>query len=357
MAATLGSEHALDLLRLANAAKEALKARIRSCAIKCDFRSGYVFVGLRPSPHAALRAMADYWRLQLGMRDAYFLAGGELHEHVRSPLYQCGLLDPTAGTFDPIKLLTALARRLRDFGGLLFEGSRARRISDQRANCIIVETDDGSVLADHVVICTNACHQTLFAPTSRSIIPVTCSAIATNPLDGSDIREILPTRISGSDWRMAPDYWTVTADNRILFGNGGFHLRPLTTNNPSRLAQRLGRIFPPLRGVTVDRCWHGTIAMTRGHLPDIGRRGRNVWVARGYNGVGLALAYYAGVLIADAITGRTDAIKTFERIPSRYFPTGYLRLPALLMDAFSPAFSRRVAGQGLREHFFDPTVQ
>jgi hypothetical protein len=25
--------------------------------------------------------------------------------------------------------------------------------------------------------------------------------------------------------------------------------------------------------------------------------------------------------------------------------------------AASPAFSRRVAGQGLREHFFDPTVQ
>jgi gamma-glutamylputrescine oxidase len=101
------------------------------------------------------------------------------------------------------------------------------------------------------------------------------------------------------------------------------------------MSRRLAAVFPALKDVAIDRCWEGEVAVTRAMLPRIGRVGRNMWIAHGYCGVGLALAYLAGSMISEAIAGRGSALDSFARIPHKQWPVGLMELPTKAWVAMS----------------------
>src|SRR5262249_36189270 len=64
--------------------------------------------------------------------------------------------------------------------------------------------------------------------------------------------------------------------------------------------------FPELREVAVTHRWGGPIAFALDFLPAVGVTGayRNVFYSVGYAGHGIAMASYAGTMLADLLLGR-----------------------------------------------------
>ena len=60
-----------------------------------------------------------------------------------------------------------------------------------------------------------------------------------------------------------------------------------------------------------------------------------VFSAQGYSGQGVALASYAGKVIAEKITGDGETFATMANIPMQSFPGGrFLRNPTMKMGMF-----------------------
>jgi gamma-glutamylputrescine oxidase len=326
MVRILGAEHTRQLHRLAHLGKEMLKRRLHTLP-SCDFRPGYISAGLGPKHCSALESVPRYWLQCLDITGALYLSSKELSAHVRSPLYQCGLFDPTGGSLDPLKLLHGLATTVAKRGGLIFEKSPALKIAKLTHGQLVIETDAGSVVANHVILCGNAYLDRLYPGARAYIMPVRSGGILTQPLDADVIDSMLPKRTAGSDWRFDADFWSVTADDRLLFGAGGVHLKRALCGSKHAIAARLTTVFPQLSKAKIERCWEGSVAQTRNGLPQIGRLEENVWVAHGYNGIGLAMGFLAGMMIANAVCGQQHLIAAFESIKHNPFPYGWSGLP------------------------------
>ena len=71
----------------------------------------------------------------------------------------------------------------------------------------------------------------------------------------------------------------------------------------------LEKIYPFLKGVKIDYAWGGKLAITMNRLPFYKEMNKGkVLSAQGYSGQGVALASYAGKVIADKITGDGEDI-------------------------------------------------
>jgi gamma-glutamylputrescine oxidase len=91
------------------------------------------------------------------------------------------------------------------------------------------------------------------------------------------------------------------------------------------------RIYPGLAGTRIEHAWGGTLAVTLPRLPYIRRVRPGVYAAAGYSGQGVALAPFAGKVIAAAIAGDTGRLDRFAALPVPRFPGGRLmRYPALV---------------------------
>ena len=96
------------------------------------------------------------------------------------------------------------------------------------------------------------------------------------------------------------------------------------------MRRHLARIYPALANVGIDFAWGGTLAITMKRLPFIRRVRPGVYAAAGYSGQGVALAPFAGKVLADAILGDPARLDRFAALPCPPFPGGkLLRSPAL----------------------------
>jgi gamma-glutamylputrescine oxidase len=73
------------------------------------------------------------------------------------------------------------------------------------------------------------------------------------------------------------------------------------------------------------------LAITMHRLPFIRRLKPGAYVAAGYSGQGVAMAPFAGKVLADSIGGDSSRLDAFAALPAPPFPGGrLLRHPALV---------------------------
>jgi gamma-glutamylputrescine oxidase len=93
----------------------------------------------------------------------------------------------------------------------------------------------------------------------------------------------------------------------------------------------------------VDHAWGGTLAVTIHRLPYIRKVRSGVYAAAGYSGQGVALAPFAGKVIADAIRSAPGRLDEFAALPAPRFPGGkLLRKPALVAGMLWYALRDRI---------------
>jgi gamma-glutamylputrescine oxidase len=326
----VGREDARRLFDLSIEALDLTQSLIREYAIDCDYRPNHVHVAVKPRHVRELRQWARELHEDYGYSSVRLLNRDQLRDHVRSDRYLSGLLDARSGHLQPLKYTHGLASAAETAGAVIYENSEVLRYEDGRE--VRVHTAEGSVRCAHLVLCGNAYIGAVAPSLSRRILGVGTYIIATEPLDETRARSLLPSNAAVADINWILDYFRRSADNRLLFGGRVSY----SSVQPPRLAEsmrrRMVRVFPSLSDVKVANAWGGYLDITMSRAPDFGRLAPNVYYLQGFSGHGVALAGLAGKLAAEALAGTAERFDVFARIPHRDFPGGrLLRRPSLML--------------------------
>ena len=307
--AKTGLMAAQELFALSKAGHGYVRATVAALAPDALMGEGWL-VALR---HPGRAGMEAHQRLMAEKfaTEADVFATERTRALLKSECYFESMLTPDAFHIQPLSYALALARDVAAFGGRIHEGSRA--VGWQRAGGgYRVRTVGGEVRTQHVVFCTSGYDRSLFAPLSRSVLPVATFVAVTEPL-GARVCAAIATSSAISDTRRAGDYYRVIPGGRILWGGR------ITTrrSEPARLAARMRAdmlsVYPQLGSPRMDFAWGGLMGYARHKMPVIGQTAEGLWMATAFGGHGLNTTAMAGQLIAGAIAGKDDRWKLFAR--------------------------------------------
>jgi gamma-glutamylputrescine oxidase len=302
-----GRERVRGLVHLVDTAIRHVESLIETLAIDCHYEPvGNVVAAVHPRQYKSLDRAA--------MAAAAYGVPGEIldpQDMRRRGLpssFLRGYLEPHGGFLHPGRYARGLRRAVLNAGVALYEETPVRRL--EAGSPAVLHTDRGRVRARYVVIATNA-----FTPglgiLRSTVLPVYVQLFLTEPLTDTQLGRV--------DWHGREGIYTahemlesyrLTSDNRIVGGakhvRYGYGGRVFERHDPV-IAASLDRVFrdrfPELSDVKIAQHWGGPIAFALDFLPVVGRRG-NVLHAVGYAGHGLALASYAGRMVADLLLER-----------------------------------------------------
>ena len=344
-----GRERVRALVHLADTAIRYVESRIAVHGIDCDYEPvGNVVAAVHPRQHPnldrAAAAAATY-----GV-PGEILEPEQMRQRGLPPAFTRGYLEPHGGILHPGRYVSGLRRAAVAAGAQLFEQTPVRRIESNAP--AIVHTPRARVHARHVVIATNA-----YPPvpgTRRSLVlPMYVQLFQTVPLTAAQ-REAI-------DWRGREGIYTahemlesyrLTREQRIVggakhvrYGFGGRSLPDTDAAISASLESTFRRRFPQLGDVEITHHWGGPIAFALDFLPVVERMGRhgNILHAIGYAGHGIALASYAGRMVADLLLERDGpgaALWSRRRLPLPPEPFRWLVVRGLI--GFFGGVDRRV---------------
>lgn len=325
----VGPDEAKLLWQLAEEAKAVVKDLITRYRIDCDLTAGLIHAVHKKRWLDDEYAYIDKLRTVYGYDAVEPLSAAELSQAIGTDVYYGGSRDAEAGHLHPLNFALGLARAAESAGVKIYEGTRATALSD--ASPMRVETVDGDVAADAVVLAGNGYLSGIDEETEARVMPINNFILATEPLGGR-ADALMPNRDAASDSRFVVNYWRLSADGRMLFG-GGENYSPHFPADIARFVRgHMLKIYPQLADARIDYAWGGTLAVTTNRLPYLRRPTPGLYVAAGYSGHGVGIANLAGRILAEAITGDQGKFDVFARLPNMPFPGGkMLRWPTLAL--------------------------
>ena len=319
--------------RLWDLAEEA-KALVRDLAQAGDVpvRDGIAHACRTASEVEHARHMADHLARHYDYDRVEPLNRDGMAQALGSDAYVGGDLDRGAGHVDPLALVRAMAAQAQAAGASIHEGSEVTRI-DHAAHAggqSRVETAQGSVSADHVVLACNGYLGKLDGHVAARVMPINNYIVATEPL-GDNHPEILPDRIGVADTKFVVNYWRMDDRRRLVFGGGETVTYRFPRDIMGVVRPHLLSVYPQLRDVRLTHAWGGTLAITMNRMPCFARPAPNCLSASGFSGHGVAMATLAGRLMAEAVAGQAERFDVMASVPTRPFPGGaMLRGPLLV---------------------------
>ena len=324
----LGMERARALWDLGQDATALVKSLVSTHDIDCYLRPGIAWAGESASEVADLHAYAAHMSKHYGYHMDE-LDADALRALCPSPAYKGGIMNWDAGHLHPLRYALGLARAAEGQGAVLYERSAVTRV-DHGAQ-VKVQTDQGTVTADTLILACNGYLGELDQSVARRVMPINNFVAATAPL-GDKAVDILAQDIAVADSRFVVNYFRLSHDKRLLFGGGESYGYRFPSDIAGVVRKQMVQIFPHLKDVSIDYAWGGTLGITMKRLPYLARVAPNVLSASGYSGHGVGTATHAGKLMADAIGGQTSGFDTMAAIPSTPFPGGpRLRSPLLVL--------------------------
>lgn len=323
----VGREDAARLWEFSAEAIRLLKDRIARHDIDCDLKEGELYAAVKPRHRDWLLDELAHCEKAYGYSNYSWIDEPDLGELLATERFCGALYDSAGGHLHPLNYALGLGRAAQEAGVTIFENSAVLEITEGLAP--LVRTEKGTVQARHVVLAGNAYLADLDRTLAAKIIPVDACIIATEPLGQARARSLMNTKACVSDTNFNLDYFRMSADHRLLYG-GQDRLIGHRKMADEALRENMLVTFPQLEDVKIDYAWGGKVAVTRNFLPDVGRKGGNVYYAQGYSGQGVPLSAIVGRLLSEAIRGDASRFDVFARIPHKPFPGGTaLRVPLL----------------------------
>jgi glycine/D-amino acid oxidase-like deaminating enzyme len=245
------------------------------------------------------------------------LEGREAARLTGSNAFPAVLLDPRAGTIQPLAYVRGLAAAAIRYGAQIHAQSPALACEDLGHGWRIT-TPHGSVTAPRVIVATDAYSWGPWAALCREQVPLPYFNLATAPLPPELRAVILPEGQGAWDTKSILSSFRLDAQGRLVFGSVGA-LRNGGTRVHAQWARReLARLFPELGRINFNHAWYGTIGMTRDALPRLHELDRNIISISGYNGRGIAPGTSFGRELARVALGEqsVDAL-ALPRTPLR----------------------------------------
>ena len=237
------------------------------------------------------RLAADGFELAWLDRDA-------LQAHVGLPLPPAFLgarFHPRGMILHSARLVVGLAQAAQRYGAELRQGVRVLSIGAGK-----VETDQGTVRADHIVLATNAYTGRLIPALASVIIPTRGQMRSTVPLPQRVFRGSWSANEGGEYWQQTLDgSWTLGGmRRRAADAEVGYLTDDLNGVVQAALDAFAGQHFPDLAAAPVSHRWAGSMGFTPDQRPLIGPLRPGLWIAAGCSGHGMPFATEAGRQIA-----------------------------------------------------------
>lgn len=308
----LGAQHARDLWTLSEEARHLVFDLARE---GCDLKRGLIIAAHNGAAARELASDAAHLERHYGYRGLAMLDADACVAALGTRAYRAARFDKGGGHLHPLKFVRRLAAAAAAAGATLHEGSPARAVDGDRVHC-----DSGTVIADHVLLATDAFSGTLAPELAPYIAHVESFVVATVPLSNNDV---LPSGAAVADTRHVLDYYRKSADNRLLFAG-----RESYWNPPADIARlvrpRMLRVFPQLRDTPIEYAWRGTVGITRTRMPHFGKLSDRIMFGHGYSGHGVALSVLGGKALAEAALGKPERFDILAGVPAQKFPGGQL---------------------------------
>ncbi|MFA9430180.1 NAD(P)/FAD-dependent oxidoreductase [Egicoccus sp. AB-alg2] len=347
-----------ELVRLGNQNFAGLLADADTFGVADAFeRTGVIEVATAPWQAEGLAEDAELYA-QLGERHELLDAEG-VRAEVDSPTYLAGLHLPDAGALvHPGRLVRALAAEAIRRGVVIHEHSPVTDLEPAGPQ-VIVRTAIGRVVADRVVLATNAYSHRVLRRTARHFVPVYDYVLLTEPLSTEQLARIGWKRRQGlADTGNQFHYYRLTADDRILWGGYdaiyrfGSKVGPRYDHRRATydlLARHFRQTFPQLGDVRFERWWGGAIATTTRFTVTFGDAldGRVVY-ALGYTGLGVATTRFAAQVLADKLLAPDSPLLELQFTSTQPFPFPPEPLRWASVQLTRRAIARADARQGRR---------
>ena len=312
LAARVGVAQARRLFDLTVDAMALIRRRIDTLAIDCGpLQNGIVVAGWRGAA-SGLRAHVDFMNDRMGTAMEYWPAE-RLREHFISSCYMDACFAPEGMHLHSLNFARGIARAAAEAGARIHEESAVTALA-RRGDGFLVETAEGSVQADQVVLCMSGYAGDVQRRIRAATLPVATYVMLTEPA-GNALAGCIRAPYAVADTRRAGDYYRALPDGRILWGGRVSTFR----TPPSRLAEAmrgdLAKVYPELAHLKVEAAWDGLMGYASHRMPQIGRLEPGLWYCMGFGGKGMCATTMGGEVIARAIAEEDETWRLFEAFP------------------------------------------
>jgi glycine/D-amino acid oxidase-like deaminating enzyme len=300
---------------------------ITTLGIDCDYEHPG-FLRVATSEKYRTRLLHELEVAQsLGLDGIEWLDREQTQREVASPLYLGAWWEPRCGLLNPAKLSWGWRDVVAAEGVRIFERTPVTELARQGSR-LRLTTPRGSVLADSVVLATNA-YSHLIPQLKRKQVPAWTHIVLTEPIDPARMAEIGWQHRQGiEDARNLVHYYRLTADNRLLMGGRDVSIRygrdmdgDLNEATFSQLEQDVAQTFPSLAGLAVSHRWGGPVSVTVDMAPAIGCLGdRRIVYSLGCIGHGVSMTHLNGKTVADLVLGRSTELTEVFFVNRRTIP-------------------------------------
>nr|WP_210285927.1 FAD-binding oxidoreductase [Aureimonas jatrophae] len=299
---TLGPVHGERVLQVLSDAPRAVFDLVERHAMACEpVRAGTLHLAVGPAGAEEINERARQWQARGAAVEV--LDAAETARRTGTGTYGAALLDHRAGTIQPLGYVRGLARAAIAAGAEVFTSSPVTACESEGARWR-VSTAAGSVLADWVVVATNAYTSAPFPQIAGELVRLPYFNIATRPLSSNLARSILPGREGCWDTKEVLSSFRLDQAGRLVIGSVGALRGTGTTIHRRWARQTLRRLFPQLGDVAFEAEWYGRIGMTTDAVPRFHRLAPRILSFSGYNGRGIAPGTVFGRSLAGHILGR-----------------------------------------------------
>jgi gamma-glutamylputrescine oxidase len=273
---------------------------------------------------------ADHMRAKYGYEELRVLDREQVQHEVGSPAYYGGVLDMGGGHMHPLRFVLGLAKAAQNAGVRIFENTRATSITPGAP--AQVQTANGHVTADHVIVAANGYLGGLLPQVAQRVMPINNFIAATRPLSDDEAANVIRNNHAVADSKFVINYFRLSQDKRLLFGGGENYGYRFPNDIAAFVRKPMAQIYPHLSDIQIDYAWGGTLGITMSRLPHLTRIDGNILSAGGFSGHGIALGTYSGKILAEAIKGQAGQFDLMAGLPTPRFPGGgMLRQPLLVL--------------------------
>ncbi|MCO6382979.1 FAD-binding oxidoreductase [Oceanicola sp. 502str15] len=322
----LGRQAAEGYWRIGLEAVALVRKLVEELAPEADWQPGVLHSFWQEGEAREAAGYAEFLRREYGHDTLEVLDTPGVRGFVASEAYRGGVVDWTAGHIHPLAYAFGLARGAVAAGAALHEMSEVHRVAPEGGK-VLVATDRGRVLADHVILGCNGYMEGLAPKVQARVMPINNYVVATEPL-GARAAEVMPKNVAVADSKFVINYFRLSGDGRLIFGGGESYGYKFPADIAAKVRKPLEQVFPQLEGVRITHGWGGTLGITVKRVPAFMRVAPGVMAAGGYSGHGVALASKAGEIMARAVGGDAADFDLMARLPAPPFPGGpLLRTP------------------------------
>lgn len=233
--------------------------------------------------------------------DVRFIDGGTSSAMSGSNRYRHGgILDANAGTINPLSYVRGLAKAAIGQGVQLFQNTPLVSLK-RDDNRWLAKSPNGQVLAEKVVLATNAYADENSLGVRDSTVPVFIFHCATEPLAADIVDDILPERHGVWDTQTLLTSSRIDENGRLIMSSAG-SLHGLAKTIRQNWMKRLrDRLYPQTKGTPWAYQWTGQIGVTSNKLLRIQLLAPGLFAPAGYNGRGIGPGTVIGKHLANTL--------------------------------------------------------